>query len=128
MNSEIKYISTEKAAKPMGHYSQAVVYKDTIYVAAQLGIPPEGKPIQVGSIEQQTETALNNVKQILQAAGSDINKVLKVTIYIADINLWDKVNLIYGKFFGDHKPARAVVPTQTLHLGFQVGFDVIAAL
>jgi reactive intermediate/imine deaminase len=123
----IKTISTKQAATPLGHYSQAVVHHQTVYVSTQLGIVP-GKPIVIGSIEEQTQTALNNVQAILRAAGSDITKVLKVTIYISDIKLWDRVNAIYTEFFGDHKPARGVIPTGEFHKGFQVAMDVIAAL
>jgi len=123
----IKSIATPHAAKPLGHYSQAIVHNGTVYVATQLGIIPD-KPIVVGSIEEQTATALNNVKEILRAAGSDLNKVLKVTIYIADIRLWDQVNQVYMQFFGDHKPARGVIPCGEFHKGFQVAIDVIASL
>jgi reactive intermediate/imine deaminase len=123
----IKLVSTERAAKPLGHYSQATVHNGTIYVATQLGIVP-GKPIVVGSIEEQTEAALNNIREILKAAGSDLDKVLRVTVYVADIRFWDEVNAVYTKFFGNHKPARGIIPCGTFHKGFQVAFDVIAAV
>lgn len=128
MTTDIKFISTEKAAKPRGYYSQAVTHGDTIYVAAQLGIFPNQEPIQVGTIEEQIEQALKNVQEILIAAGSDLNRVLKVTIYVADISLWDRINKVYTEVFDQHKPARAIVPVKELHLGFQVAVDVIAAL
>lgn len=127
LESMFKEISTEKAAKPLGHYSQAIVCNNMIYVATQLGIKPH-EPVVVGSIEEQTRQAIYNVKEILKAAGSDLNKVVKVTIYISDIDLWDRVNIVYSELFGDHKPARGVIPTGTFHKGFQVAFDVIAAL
>lgn len=123
----MKFISTERAAKPLGHYSQATVDDNgTIYVATQLGIAP-GKPIVVGSIEEQTERALSNIREILRAAGSDLHKVLRVTVYVADIRYWDEVNAVYTKFFGDHKPARGIIPCGEFHKGFQVAFDVIAS-
>lgn len=65
---------------------------------------------------------------ILRAAGSSRNKVIKTTIYISDINLWDSVNQIYAEFFGQHRPARSVVPTQQLHFGFQIEIEAIATL
>lgn len=119
-------ISTEKAAKPLGHYSQATVHNGVIYVATQLGITP-GKPVVPGTIEEQTTAALTNVQEILRAAGSDLDKVLRVTIYLADIQLWDRVNAVYAEFFKQHKPARGVIPAGTFHRGFHVAFDVIAA-
>ena len=128
MSPDISFISTDKAAKPLGHYSQAVVYKDTIYLSAQLGIVPNQHPIQVGSVEEQVDQVLKNVREILIAAGSNLNRVLKVTIYLSDITLWDKINSIYTTFFAQHKPARAVIPVKELHHGFQVAMDVIAAV
>ena len=98
-----------------------------MYVATQLGIVPN-QPIVVGSIEEQTKAALNNVQAILHAAGSDLSKVLKVTIYLSDIQLWDQVNAVYLQFFKTHKPARGVIPSGLFHKGFQVAIDVIAAV
>lgn len=128
MANDISQIYTDKAAKPMGHYSQAVVHKDTIYVATQLGINPNQQPITVGTIEEQTEQTLKNVQEILIAANSSLDKVLKVTIYISDISLWNRVNAVYTSFFKEHKPARGVIPVKELHLGFQIAIDVIAAI
>lgn len=122
----MKFISTEKAAKPLGHYSQAVVHDGMVYVATQLGIIP-GKPIAVGSITEQAKAALTNVQEILRAAGSDLDKVLKVTVYVSEIKFWDEVNAVYTEFFKDHKPARGIIPTGVFHKGFQVAFDVIAS-
>ena len=123
----MKFISTEHAAKPLGHYSQATVHNGTIYVATQIGIVP-GKPIVVGTIGEQTKAALNNVREILKAAGSDLNKVLRVTVYVADIQFWDEVNAVYTQYFGEHKPARGIISCKEFHKGFQVAFDVIAAI
>ncbi len=123
----MKMISTDKAAKPLGHYSQAVVQNGFVFLATQLGIDPSN-PQKVGNIEEQTKNALNNVKLILEAAGSDLSKILKVTIFISDMNLWDQVNKIYSDFFGTHRPARGVIPTKDFHKGFQVAIDVIASL
>ena len=124
----MKKISTTKAAQPLGHYSQAVVHNGTVYVATQLGIEPNAEEIVVGSLDEQTKIALNNISAILEEAGSSMSQVLKVTIFIADIAKWDVVNAEYGKFFGEHKPARGVIPCDKLHLGFEVAFDVVAAI
>ncbi len=125
--SKIQFIETKNAAPPLGHYSQAVVHNGTVYVATQLGIIPN-TPIVVGSIEEQTRAALNNVQAILYAAGSNLTKVLKIIIYLSDIQLWDQVNAVYMQFFKDHKPARGVIPSGTFHKGFQVAIDAIASL
>ena len=71
---------------------------------------------------------LNNLKAILHASGSDLARVLKVTIYVSDIELWGKVNEVYSRVFGEHRPARSVVPTKDLHFGFLIELDAIAAV
>jgi len=126
--SKLTPVFTDKAALPQGHYSQAIVNGNTVYLATQLGIPPNDTSFKVGSIEEQVEQIIDNVEQILIAAKSSLNKVIKVTVYIADIKFWPAVNEIYAKRFGDHKPARGVIPCNTLHKGYQVAFDVVAAL
>ncbi len=124
----MKAILTTKAPKPAGHYSQALVHRGTVYVSGQLPVNPDTGERVLGSIEAQTEQALHNVEAILLEAGSDREHVLKTTVYVADIALWDRVNAVYARFFGDHRPARAVVPTQTLHFGFQVEIDAVAVV
>ena len=125
--SKIKLIETSKAPIPLGHYSQATVHNNTIYVAGQLGIDPKN-PKQMGSIEEQTEQCLNNIREILIAAGSDLNHLLKLTLYVTDMNLWAQVNAVYARILQNHKPARAIVPVNDLHHGYLIEIDAIAAL
>ena len=124
----MEVISTSNAPKPAGHYSQAIVHNNLVYVSGQLPIDPESGEKRIGSIEEQTEQALKNLSEILKAAGSNLNQVIKTTVYISDIELWDRVNAVYARFFGEHRPARAVVPTRNLHFGFQIEIEAIAAL
>jgi 2-iminobutanoate/2-iminopropanoate deaminase len=124
---DIKRISTPNAPTPAGHYSQATVYNGLVFVAGQLSIDPATGAHKTGTIEEQTELALNNVLAILQAAGSDWSRVLKMTVYVADINLWEAVNKVYGRMLGEHRPARAVIPTGALHHGFLIEIDAVAA-
>jgi 2-iminobutanoate/2-iminopropanoate deaminase len=121
-------ISTPDAPSPAGHYSQAVVYGDTVYVSGQLAVHPVTGEKGVGSIEEQTRLALRNVEQILLSAGSDLNHVLKTTAYVTDVELWGGVDQAYAEVFGDHRPARAVVPSRDLHYGCLVEIEAIAAL
>ena len=121
-------ISTQNAPKPAGHYSQAIVHNDIVYVSGQLPIDPLTGEKRIGTIEEQAEQALKNVAEILKASGSDLNQVVKTTIYVSDIELWDRVNKVYARFFGDHRPARSVVPTRKLHYGFQIEIDAIASV
>ncbi|MCA1575268.1 MAG: Rid family detoxifying hydrolase [Acidobacteria bacterium] len=124
---KIRTIQTEKAPAPGGHYSQAVVYNGLVFVAGQLSIEPRTLEKKLGSIEEQTEQALTNVSEILKASGSDLSLVLKMTVYVSDIGLWQRVNAVYARVMGDHRPARAVIPTKELHYGFLVEIDAIAA-
>lgn len=124
----MKLIQTDRAPAPAGHYSQAVVHNGTVYVAGQLPIDPGTGEKCLGSIEEQTEQVLKNVAAILEAAGSGLDRVLKVTVYVSDISLWGGVNAVYARFFGDHRPARAVVPTRELHHGFLIEVEAVAAV
>ncbi len=121
-------IHTPDAPAPAGHYSQAIVHDGLVFVAGQLPIDPEQSEHTVGSIEEQTEQTLRNVSAILQAAGSGLDRVVQMTIYISDISLWGRVNAVYTRVMGDHRPARAVVPTRDLHYGYQIEIQAIAAI
>ena len=125
---EIKSVLTPNAPRPAGHYSQAIVHNGLIYVAGQLPIDPSTGEKKLGPIEEQTEQVLANIRAILQAAGSDLDRVLKTTVYISDIGLWGKVNEVYARVLGEHRPARAVVPVKELHHGFQIEIEAVAAL
>ena len=124
---DIKRIKTTDAPTPAGHYSQATVYNGLVFVAGQLSIDPATGAHKLGDIEEQTEQALSNVHAILRAAGSDWDRVLKINISVVDINLWEAVNKVYTRVLGEHRPARAVIPTGPLHHGFLIEIEAIAA-
>ena len=124
----LKTILSSDAPIPAGHYSQAIEHAGLVYVSGQLPIEPYTAMKHVGNIEDQTEQVLGNLEAILKEAGSDKDHVLKVTVYISDIGLWDRVNAVYARFFGQHRPARSIVPTRELHFGFQIELDAIAAV
>ena len=121
----MKYIHTEKAPNPAGHYTQAIVSGGFVYVSGQLPLDPSGGKIKT-SIEEQTHQVLDNLEAILIGSGSSLQHVVKSTVYISDISLWTKVNEIYATRFGDHKPARAMVPTRELHFGCFLEIDAVA--
>jgi len=125
---EIRRIETPNAPRPAGHYSQGVVHNGLVFVSGQLSIDPKTGQKLIGSIEEQTEQALNNVHAILKAAGSDWGQVLKMTVYVSDIGLWEAVNKVYMRILGDHRPARAVIPTGPLHYGFLLEIEAVAAV
>ena len=121
-------VFTDNAPEPAGHYSQAVVRDGWVFVSGQLPVKPHtGEKIK-GDIEKQAEQVLKNISEILKASGSSIEHVVKTTVYISDIKLWDNVNKVYGEFFKEHKPARVIVPTRELHYGFDIEMDVVAVV
>ncbi|NQW00908.1 MAG: RidA family protein [Rhodospirillales bacterium] len=128
MTAPLKTILTENATRPGGHYSQAIVHAGLVYVSGQLGFAPGSTEPQAVSVEQQVRNCLANMAAILEAADSGLDRVIKTTVYISDVALWPEVNAVYGSVFGDHKPARTIVPCNTLHHGFQVEIDAIAAI
>ena len=124
----MKIISTSDSPPPAGHYSQGIVHNGLLYVSGMLAVDPKTGEKRLASIEEQTQQALENVDGVLRAAGTSRDKVLKCTFYISDIALWGQVNAVYAKFFGNHKPARVVVPTRELHFGFLVEIECVAAV
>jgi 2-iminobutanoate/2-iminopropanoate deaminase len=124
----MRAVETSEAPIPAGHYSQAIVHNGFCFVAGQLPIAPGQKTHVVGSIEEQTEQALRNIEAILRAAGSGLDRVVQMTIYVSDMDLWGGVNVTYKKVMGDYRPARAVVPVKDLHYGYQIEIQAIAAV
>jgi len=120
--SNLNIISTENASKPNGHYSQAIEANGFIFTSVQLGLAPN----EIATVSQQLRNALYNTEQILIAAGSGLDLVVKLTIYLSDISEWATVNVVVAEIFGNHKPARGVVPVNDLHLGSKVAVDVVA--
>jgi 2-iminobutanoate/2-iminopropanoate deaminase len=122
-------VETPAAPLPAGHYSQAIVHGGLVYAAGQLPVDPQTRrPLADADVETQTARALANLDAVLLAAGSRRDLVLRVTVYVADVSLWGRVNTAYAAFFGAHRPARTVVPTGPLHHGVLVEIDAVAAL
>lgn len=123
MTKEIIY--TENAPDP-GNYSQATKLGNTIYVSGQTADDPEtGKAVH-GTVAEQTELILKNIKNILEAAGSSMEKVLKVNVYISDMKYKKEMDEVYKSFFEDNPPARIAMAVKGLDAGLDVEIDVIA--
>jgi 2-iminobutanoate/2-iminopropanoate deaminase len=123
----MQLISPATVSKPKGHYSPAVVHNDIVYVAGQLPINANGEP-QLKSIEEQTNLCMHNIEQILLAANSSLQHILKVNVFVSDITLWPAINAAYSRIMGSHKPARVIIPCHTLNYGCSVEIDCIAAV
>lgn len=122
----MKYISINGAKPNAGHYSPAVQKGNLIFISGQLPVDLfTGEKCQ-GDITAQTKQVFANLDHVLEAAGANKEDIMKTTVFIADISLWDTVNSLYKQYFGDHKPARSIVPTNELHHGFAIELEAIA--
>ncbi|MBU7014949.1 MAG: hypothetical protein HXS52_02065 [Theionarchaea archaeon] len=118
----MKPVYTEKAPKPVGPYSQAVKSNGFLFVSGQLGVDVKG--ITTDTIEGQTEQCILNIRNILEQEGLSLEKVVKATVYLADMNDFQKMNSVYEKYFTG-KPARAAVGVSLLK-NFKVEIEVVA--
>ena len=121
-------ILTDRAPKPAGHYTQAIVSGDHVFVSGQLPIRPDGRPLDDDGFEAQARQAIQNMLEIVRAAGSSPQQLVKVTAYIVGIDNWIRFNTVYASMLPDACPARSVVPVPELHYGYLVEIDAIAAL
>jgi len=119
-------IATDQAPAAVGPYSQGVRVGDLVITAGQLGIVPGTKEFAGPDIESQTRQALENVKAVLEAAGSCLEHVAKTTVFLADIEEFSRMNGIYAEFFGQNPPARSAVQVAALPLGGRVEIEAIA--
>jgi len=124
-NLKIKIISSQKAPAAIGPYSQALVVDKLIFCSGQIGIDPKTGNL-VDGIENQTKQILENLKNILEEAGSSLDKVIKTTIFLTNINDFSLVNQIYGEFFSSHKPARSTVGVASLPKGALIEIEALA--
>ena len=126
--SGITSVQTDQAPSPAGHYVQATVHNGLVYVSGQLPVLPDGTHAPEACFEDQARQALENLLNVVKAAGSSPEHLLKVTAYIVDVENWPGFNTIYAEKLATCKPARAVVPVPELHYGYLVEIDAIAAI
>lgn len=118
-------VHTDKAPKAVGPYSQAVVAGGVAYCSGQLGLDPATMTLREG-VEAQARQVLGNMAAVLEAAGSSPSRVVKVTVFVADMADFPVVNGIYEEFFGKHKPARSTIQVAGLPLGGLVEMECVA--
>ena len=112
---------------PAGHYSPVIEHQGTLYISGQLPMDPETKDVPA-DVEAQTVRALENLENLLLAAGSDRQHVLQVRIFVSDIDHWEAINRAYASWFGEHRPARAIIPCGPLHFGCLLELEATAAV
>lgn len=128
MATSIGVIETDNAAPAGGHYVQATTHNGLIYISGQLPIRPDRSHTFTESFDVQTRQALQNLTEILRAADSEPSQLLKVTVYLVDVQNWPLFNQIYAEMLGDAKPARSIVPVPNLHYGYAIEIDAIGVI
>lgn len=121
-------IRTERAPAPAGHYSQAVVFRGLVHVSGQLPIDPATGAVVDGDAEAQADRTLRNVAAILEAAGSGLDLVLSLHVFVHSRADWPGVNAACERHFGEHRPARAIVGGADLKPGCRVEITAVAAV
>jgi 2-iminobutanoate/2-iminopropanoate deaminase len=121
-------VATKRAPSAIGPYSQAIKTKHMVFVSGQLAIDPLSGELISGDIRKETRQALNNLKQILLAAGSKLEHIIKTTLYISDMDDFDSINEVYAEFFNQDPPARACVQVARLPKDANVEVEAVALL
>jgi len=121
-------VHTDRGPKPIGPYSQAVKANGFLYLAGQVALDPKTGELTGRDIRQQTERTLENVKGILEAAGSNLHHVVKTTVFLKDLNDFAAMNEVYGRFFAAAPPARSTVQASRLPKDALLEIEVIAVL
>jgi len=123
-----KIVSTEKAPKAIGPYSQAIRTENLVFTAGQIGLNPATMEFVEGGVEAQTRQALTNLKHVLEIADSGLNFVVKSTVFLQDMSDFAKMNSVYAEFFPENPPARSTVQVAGLPKGALVEIECIALL
>ncbi len=123
----MEIISTENAPKALGPYSQAIKAGGFVWCSGQIPIDPAVNAVTATTIEAQTRQAITNLRNVLEAAGSGLDKVVKTTVFISDMNNFAALNAVYAELFGDTKPARSCVEVARLPKDVMVEIEAVAA-
>jgi 2-iminobutanoate/2-iminopropanoate deaminase len=119
-------IHTENAPAAVGPYSQAVVANGMVFTAGQVPLVPATMKLVEGDIQAQAHQSLENIKAVLEAAGTSLDKVIKVTVFLKDMGDFARMNEVYAEFFGENPPARSAVEVAGLPLGARIEIECIA--
>jgi 2-iminobutanoate/2-iminopropanoate deaminase len=121
-------IATDRGPKAIGPYSQAIRANGFVFVSGQIPLDPATQQLVAGDIQVQTERVLENLKGIVEAAGSSLDRVVRATVFLTDMNEFAAMNEVYGRYFRNQPPARSTVQVSRLPRDVRVEIDVIALL
>jgi 2-iminobutanoate/2-iminopropanoate deaminase len=128
MSKMKEVVIPEGGAKPLAPYSPAIRYGNLLFTAGQIGLDPESQKLVGGGVADQAKQAMENLGKILEAAGVGFNHLLKVTVFLTDINDYAAVNTVYGEYFDESPPARSAVQVSALPAGAAVEIEAVAGL
>ena len=124
----IETVATDRGPKAIGPYSQAVRANGFVFLSGQIPLDPKTQQVVEGDVAAQTERVLQNLKGVVEAAGSSLQHVVKTTVFLADMNDFTAMNEVYGRYFTAHPPARSTVQVSRLPRDVRVEIDLIALL
>ena len=124
----IETVATDRGPKAIGPYSQAVRANGFVFLSGQIPLDPKTQQLVEGDVAAQTERVLENLKGVVEAAGSSMQHVVKTTVFLADMNDFAAMNEVYSRYFTTHKPARSTVEVARLPKNARVEIDLIALL
>ena len=126
--SEIKKVETLYSVRDGGHYTPGIIHNGTLYISGQLSIDPETGKVPEGGIRAEARQALKNLDTVLKAAGASKEQVIQCRVYLPDVKYWGDLNIEYAAYFGEHKPARIVVPANNLYDGCLCEIEAVVAV
>jgi 2-iminobutanoate/2-iminopropanoate deaminase len=126
--TELKSVHTDRAPAAIGPYSQAIVVDGWVFCSGQIPLDPGTGELLKGSVAQQTELVLTNLRAVLEAAGSSLRHVVKTTVFLSDMKTFSEMNEVYASHFADHRPARAAVQAGALPKFCDVEIECVARL
>lgn len=121
-------ISTDKAPKAIGPYSQGIAASGLLFLSGQVPLDPATGQLVQGTVQEEVARVLDNLKAVLEAAGSGLHGVVRTTVYLTSLEDFTAMNEVYARYFGEHRPARSTVQVSALPRGARVEIDAIAAL
>lgn len=124
----LRFLSTDKAPSAVGPYSQGVKAENLVFTSGQLPIDPKTGELSKGDIQKETRLCLENVKSVLESGHATIEDIIKVTVFVTDMNNFSSINEVYAEFFGDHKPARSLVEVARLPKDADIEIEAIAII
>ena len=126
--ASFQQVHTDQAPAAIGPYSQAMIANGLVFTAGQIPLDPQSMQVVEGDVAAQTERVMANIAEVLRAAGADLSTVVKTTVFLRDMNDFAAMNEVYGRHFGDHKPARSTVQVARLPRDVAVEIEAIAVV